>query len=165
MIIEFSGLGFIEPFRICWLNGTANPAHSHPNWDGLAVLFSRQLPNSSPDLFDISSIIFTIYFWWYSRQCEVTWIAQQPIHLLLLMPDQARGALTTECSSQHLKLDFLTSDYLLLCVFQVFKCLVDHARTYLQLPLQQWGAGNVYLSVLSSWKVNIVKKPIAVMGL
>ena len=24
---------------------------------------------------------------------------------------------------------------------------------------------NVYLSVLSSWKVNIVKKPIAVMGL
>ena len=24
------------------------------------------------------------------------------------------------------------------------------ARTYLQLPLQQWGAGNVYLLVLSS---------------
>ena len=27
------------------------------------------------------------------------------------------------------------------------------------------GAGNVYLLVLSSWKVNIAKNPIAVMGL
>ena len=27
------------------------------------------------------------------------------------------------------------------------------------------GAGNVYLLVLSSWKVNIVENPIAVMGL
>ena len=41
----------------------------------------------------------------------------------------------------------------------------DNARTYLQLPLRQWGAGNVYLLVLSSWKVNIAEKPIAVMGL
>ena len=40
-----------------------------------------------------------------------------------------------------------------------------HARKYLQLPLQQWGAGNVYLLVLSSWKVNIAKIHIAVMGL
>ena len=39
------------------------------------------------------------------------------------------------------------------------------ARTYLQLPLRQWGAGNVYLLVLSSWKVNIAEIPIAVMGL
>ena len=39
------------------------------------------------------------------------------------------------------------------------------ARMYLQLPLQQWGAGNVYLLVLSSWKVNIAENPIAVMGL
>ena len=39
------------------------------------------------------------------------------------------------------------------------------AQTYLQLPLQQWGAGNVYLLVLSSWKVNIAENPIAVMGL
>ena len=31
------------------------------------------------------------------------------------------------------------------------------AQTYLQLPLQQWGAGNVYLLVLFSWKVNIAK--------
>ena len=39
------------------------------------------------------------------------------------------------------------------------------ARTYLQLTLRQWGAGNVYLLVLSSWKVNIAENPIAVMGL
>ena len=32
-------------------------------------------------------------------------------------------------------------------------------------PLQQWGAGNVYLLVFSSWKVNIAENPIAVMGL
>ena len=42
---------------------------------------------------------------------------------------------------------------------------VDHAQMYLQLPLRQWGAGNVYLLVLSSWKVNIAENPIAVMGL
>ena len=35
------------------------------------------------------------------------------------------------------------------------------ALTYLQLPLQQWGAGNVYLLVFSSWKVNIAENPIA----
>ena len=39
------------------------------------------------------------------------------------------------------------------------------ARTYLQLPLRQWGAGNVYLLALSSWKVNIAKNPIALVGL
>ncbi len=38
-------------------------------------------------------------------------------------------------------------------------------QMYLQLPLQQWGAGNVYLLVLSSWKVNIAENPIAVIGL
>ena len=38
-----------------------------------------------------------------------------------------------------------------------------YPRTYLQLPLQQWGAGNVF--VLSSWKVNIAENLIAVMGL
>ena len=43
--------------------------------------------------------------------------------------------------------------------------LTHKARTYLQLPLQQWSAGNVYLLVLSSWEVNIAKNPIAVMGL
>ena len=39
------------------------------------------------------------------------------------------------------------------------------ARTYLQLPLRQWGAGNVYLLVLSSQKLNIAENPIAVMEL
>ena len=38
-------------------------------------------------------------------------------------------------------------------------------QMYLQLPLRQWSAGNVYLLVLSSWKVNIAENPIAVMGL
>ena len=36
-----------------------------------------------------------------------------------------------------------------------------NAQTYLQLPLRQWGASNVYLLVLSSWKVNIAENPIA----
>ena len=30
-----------EPFGSYLLNSTANPAHFHPNWAGLAVLFSR----------------------------------------------------------------------------------------------------------------------------
>ena len=38
------------------------------------------------------------------------------------------------------------------------------ARMYLQLSLQQWGASNVYLLVLSSWKLNIAENPIAVVG-
>ena len=46
-----------------------------------------------------------------------------------------------------------------------FSLSQDFAWTYLQLPLRQWGAGNVYLLVFSSWKVNIAKNPIAVMGL
>ena len=45
------------------------------------------------------------------------------------------------------------------------KRLFAIGQMYLQLPLRQWGAGNVYLLVLSSWKVNIAENPIAVMGL
>ena len=41
----------------------------------------------------------------------------------------------------------------------------DIAKMYLQLPLQQWGADNVYLLVLFIWKVNIIENPISVMGL
>ena len=41
----------------------------------------------------------------------------------------------------------------------------DAMLDQLQLPLRQWGAGNVYLLVLSSWKVKIAENPIAVMGL
>ena len=43
--------------------------------------------------------------------------------------------------------------------------ITDLAQTYLQLPLRQWRVGNVYLLVLSSWKVNIAENPIEVMGL
>ena len=38
------------------------------------------------------------------------------------------------------------------------------ARMYLQLPLRQWGARNVYLLVLSSWKLNFVQNPITGQG-
>ena len=38
-------------------------------------------------------------------------------------------------------------------------CIADVAKMYVQLPLRQWGAGNVYILVLSSWKV---KNPIPV---
>ena len=42
----------------------------------------------------------------------------------------------------------------------------DDFLSYLQdrARLRQWGAGNVYLLVLSSWKINIAENPIAVMG-
>ena len=43
--------------------------------------------------------------------------------------------------------------------------MVNKAQTYLQPQLRQWGGGNVYLLVLSSWKVNIAENPIAVIGL
>ena len=49
-----------EPFRSYLLNNTANPAHFHPNWARLAVLFSKQLLNGSQDFF----FIF-IYFFKY----------------------------------------------------------------------------------------------------
>ena len=39
-----------EPFGSCLQNSTSNPAHFLPNWAGLAVLFSRKLPN---DFFNI----------------------------------------------------------------------------------------------------------------
>ena len=51
------------------------------------------------------------------------------------------------------------------CVKSQHPNLQNKAWTYLQLPLRQWGAGNVYLLVLYSWKVNIVENPIAVMEL
>ena len=40
------------------LNSTANPAQFGWKWAGLAVLFNRQLPNGSHDLFHIFSIFF-----------------------------------------------------------------------------------------------------------
>ena len=44
-------------------------------------------------------------------------------------------------------------------------CIENSAPMYLQLPLRQWGAGNVNLLVVSSWKINIAENPIAVIGL
>ena len=45
-----------EPFESCLLNSRANSHHFHLNWDVLAVLFSRQLPNGSHDFFHIFSV-------------------------------------------------------------------------------------------------------------
>ena len=46
------------------------------------------------------------------------------------------------------------------CVCKILNLIfpAHKARTNLQLPLRQWGARNVYLLVLSSWKVNIAEK-------
>ena len=42
-----------EPFRSCLSNSTANPAHFHPNWVGLTVLFK-----GSQDFFRFNILIF-----------------------------------------------------------------------------------------------------------
>ena len=42
------------------------------------------------------------------------------------------------------------SDFFTLCSKAKHSRTLYNARTYLQLPLRQWGAGNVYLLVLSS---------------
>ena len=42
--------------EICLLNSTATPAHFHTSLAGLAVLFSRQLPNVSRNFFQTFSI-------------------------------------------------------------------------------------------------------------
>ena len=41
------------------LNSTANPAQFEWKWAGLAVLFSRYLPNGTHDFFQIFSIYFS----------------------------------------------------------------------------------------------------------
>ncbi len=69
---------------------------------------------------------------------------------------QFGSLLQTQKNQFRNKLDFLLS---LNFIFTAW------AGTYLQLPLRKWGAGNVYLLVLSTWKVNIAENPIAVMGL
>ena len=43
----------------------ANPANFHPNWAGLAVLFSRQILNGSQDFFFHFNILFFISFFRY----------------------------------------------------------------------------------------------------
>jgi hypothetical protein len=44
------------------VRGAANPAHFHPNWVGLAVLFSRQLLNGSQDFFLLYYLNFYLSF-------------------------------------------------------------------------------------------------------
>ena len=51
-----------EPFRICLLNSTANPAQFGWKWAGLALLSSRQLLNGSHNFFHTFSIIFNYLF-------------------------------------------------------------------------------------------------------
>ena len=51
-----------EPFGSCLLNSTANPTKLGWKWAGLAVLFSRQLPNGSHDFFQTFSICIFNYF-------------------------------------------------------------------------------------------------------
>ena len=55
-----------EPFRSCLLNSTANPTQFGWKGAGLAVLFSRQLPNGSQDFFHSNILIF-IYFFKYKN--------------------------------------------------------------------------------------------------
>jgi hypothetical protein len=50
-----------EVFGSCLLNSTANPAQFHPNWSGLAMLFSRQLLNGFHNFFIITAYIFLNY--------------------------------------------------------------------------------------------------------
>ena len=55
-----------EPFKSCLLNSTANPANFHPNWAGLAVLFSRQLLTGSQDFFFVClNFLIFIYIFRY----------------------------------------------------------------------------------------------------
>ena len=56
-----------------------------------------------------------------------------------------------------------TLKHLIYVLLELFLGLI--AQTYLQLPLRQWGAGNVYLLVLSTWKENIAENLIAILGL
>ena len=51
-----------EPFGSCLLNSTANSAKLGWKWAGLAVLFSRQLPNGSHNFFQTFSIFLKDYF-------------------------------------------------------------------------------------------------------
>ena len=49
------------PFGSYLLNSTANPAHFHQNWAGLAVLFSRQILKRLPGFFLLFNILIFIY--------------------------------------------------------------------------------------------------------
>ena len=55
----------LEPFGSYLLNSTANPVHFHPNWAGLAVLFSQPLLNGCQDFFCCFDISIFIYLFEY----------------------------------------------------------------------------------------------------
>ena len=50
------------PFGSYLLNSTANPAQFEWKWGGLAVLFSRELPNGTHDVFQTFRIHYFYYF-------------------------------------------------------------------------------------------------------
>ena len=61
-----------------------------------------------------------------------------------------RISLNLKAQQKERGTDFLSTFMLLMVV-----------QTYLQLPLRQWDASNVYLLVLSSWKLNFAENHIA----
>ena len=65
---HFWFVGSWDPFGSYLLKSTANPAHFHPNWAGLTVLFSRQLLNCSQDFFFI--LIFSFYLFFKYKTIE-----------------------------------------------------------------------------------------------
>jgi hypothetical protein len=67
-----------EPFRICLLNSTANSAQFWWKWAGLAVLFSRQLLNSSQDFFFVLRFQFSFIFLKYKTIETSSCIASEP---------------------------------------------------------------------------------------
>ena len=54
-------------------NNTANPTQFGWKWAGLALLFSRQLPNGSQDFFNI----FRIFFGWIHLRYDVSWFSRK----------------------------------------------------------------------------------------
>ena len=75
-----------------------------------------------------------------------------PKCLIKFRPNLSAQAQKFQIFEKKLSLDVRCPCISLPCWFEVEQSwvLFDVARTYLQLPLWQWGAGNVYLLVLSS---------------
>ena len=79
-----------------------------------------------------------------------------------------RGKYSQTCNFRTVLIEFAPSKWQNVFQIKSQKRFLNKrliAWTYLQLPLRQWGAGNVYLLVLYSWKVNITENSIAIMGL
>ena len=87
-----------EPFGSYLLNSTANPAHFHSNWAGLAVLFSRQLLNGSQDYFFRFNIIILVYFFKY-KTIETHARAFLPLNISAVGSVPSQAPIT--CSFKH----------------------------------------------------------------